>query len=133
MIVRRPGETASTHAGEPESVHLPADWRTLCGSVSGTAVLERRFNRPTGLTDQHQVRVLFAQVSGLTGVQLNGEPLAIDRTVADVQAVNITSRMQPHNRLTVEVHFDPEQNADDPGGLWQPVVLQIEEHQERLA
>jgi hypothetical protein len=132
-IVRRPGDVASTNPVEPETVHLPADWRSLFGSEAGTAVFERRFNRPSGLTNRHQVRVLFAEVSEPVEVRLNGERLAVDRAGADIQAVDVTGRMRSHNLLTVEVHFDPGQNANHPGGLWQPVVLQIEEQEERLA
>jgi hypothetical protein len=126
-IIRSPEEGSMEAVIEPRTTHLPADWRSLFGSAAGTAVFERRFNRPTGLTDGHRVRVLFRDVAGLRRVQLNGESLAVDQVAGAVQAVDLTEHMQPHNLLTVEVAFDPRQNADDPGGLWQPVLLQIDE------
>jgi hypothetical protein len=125
-IVRRPGAAASTNRAEPETVHLPADWQSLFGCVSGTAVFERRFNRPTGLSEGHQVRIVLRDVAGLRQVVLNDVPLSVENGIDDARFVEITDGMQPHNRLTIELQFDPNRQSEVRGGLWQPVTLEIE-------
>jgi hypothetical protein len=109
-----------------ETVHLPADWRTLFGTVSGTAVFERRFNRPSGLSDSHRVRIVLNDVAGLRAVRLNEGPLTLENRTDSMVAVEITGRMQPHNRLEIELQFDPQDQTECRGGLWQPVILEIE-------
>jgi hypothetical protein len=125
-IIRRPGDTTSTPYSAPESVHLPVDWRSLFGHVAGTAVFERRFNRPTGLTEEHRVRIVLRDVAGLHQVALNDAPLPIENGADGSQIVEITRRMESHNRLTIELQFDPVRQPELRGGLWQPVILEIE-------
>lgn len=127
-IVCAPGPDAPTTT--PQSVHLPADWRSLFGDSAGAAIFERRFNCPTGLTDRHVVQVLFTNANGLAAVALNGEELIVGHFSPDVQSVDVTTRMLPHNLLKVTIQFDPDRSPEDPGGLWQPVLLRIEEHEE---
>lgn len=125
-IIRRPDHASSTDETTPESVHLPADWRMLFGDVAGTAVFERRFNRPTGLSEGHRVRIVLRDVAGLNHVVLNDVPLPLEHGAAGSQVVEITRRMERHNRLTIELVFDPTLRSDQRGGLWQPVILEIE-------
>lgn len=114
-------------APETVTVHLPAEWRDLFGETAGRAVFERRFNRPTGLTDGHRVRILLRGLGGLPGVRLNDQALTVEVLGAEDSFVEITGRMSPHNLLRIEIEFDPQVHGDRPGGLWQPVLLQIEE------
>lgn len=109
------------------TVRLPADWRSLFGETAGRAVFERRFNRPTGLTDGHRVRILFREVAGTLVVRLNDEPLSIEHPNDSASLVEITGRMRPHNQLSVEIECDSNDAPHQPRGLWQPVLLQIEE------
>jgi hypothetical protein len=107
-------------------VQLPAEWRALFGPIAGTAVFERRFNRPTGLSDGHRVRIVLRDVSGLQHVVLNDAPLAVENADESSQFVEITQRMESHNRLTIQLQFDPALDQAVQGGLWQPVILEIE-------
>lgn len=111
----------------PRVVHLPADWRSLFGDAAGAAVFQRRFNRPTGLTPGHRVRIEFRDVWGLAGVQVNDRSLPIGAARDGVQTVDVTDWLQAHNVLSVEIRFDPRERPVLPGGLWQPVVMRIEE------
>lgn len=121
--------TQSTDSGpaDPQVVHLPADWRTLFGDDAAAVEFQRRFNRPTGLTSEHRVRIEFHDVPGLAGVQLNGRPLPIATDRAGVQTVDVTSSLEPHNELKLDIRFDPRERPGLPGGLWRPVVIRIEE------
>ena len=125
-----PADQSTTASVDQRIIHLPAEWRDLFGDTPGRAVFERRFNRPTGLTDGHNVRLLLRDVAGELCVRLNDERLPIERTADSITAVEITGRMEPHNRLRVEIEFDPCEDPECPGGLWQPVILQIEEPNE---
>jgi hypothetical protein len=118
-----PGPGAPVSA--PVTAHLPADWRTLFGEQSGCARFVRRFNRPTNL-DHERVCVALADVSGRVTLRVNGSPVeAVPAASSSVRTFDITGRLKPHNELEIEVHFDPSQNPADPGGLWQPVTIEI--------
>jgi len=125
-IVRRPGDATVTDGSGADTVHLPADWQTLFGPIAGTAVFERRFNRPTGLSEGHRVRIVLRDVSGLQHAALNDDPLSVENRAAGIQFVEITRQLEPHNRLTIELQFDPARDPAVHGGLWQPVLLEIE-------
>jgi len=125
-ILRRPGDAAVTDGSGADTVQLPADWHTLFGPIAGTAVFERRFNRPTGLSEGHRVRIILRDVTGLQQVELNEVPLSVENDAAGLQFVEITRQLEPHNRLTIELQFDPARDPAVQGGLWQPVILEIE-------
>ena len=89
-ILRRPGEETVTDGSAADTVHLPAEWQTLFGPVAGTAVFERRFNRPTGLSAGHRVRIVLRDVNGLQHVALNDAPLSVETGAAGPPFVEIT-------------------------------------------
>lgn len=120
-------DVAVAEAAESQTIHLPADCRTLFGDVAGTAVFERRFNRPTGLSPGHHVRIRFRDASGLRGVRVNESPQPLQQASDGSQFVDVADCLAPHNRLCVEYRYDPPSDPDTPAGLWQPVVLEIEE------
>jgi hypothetical protein len=124
-MLRRPGDETVTDGSAMDTVHLPAEWQTIFGPVAGTAVFERRFNRPTGLSARHRVRIVLRDVTGLQQVALNEVPLSVENDAAGLQFVEITRQMEPHNRLTIELQFDPARDPAKQGGLWQPVILEI--------
>jgi hypothetical protein len=110
----------------PIEVHLPAAWRTLFGELSGRARFVRRFNRPTNLGEQERVCIALADVGGPVTLRVNGEP--VDSTAVtdpSVRTFDITRRLESHNELEIEVEVDPSQHAEVPGGLWQPVTIEI--------
>ncbi|MFO1095994.1 MAG: hypothetical protein U0992_22210 [Planctomycetaceae bacterium] len=118
---------SSGATGEPQVVHLPADWKAVFGDVAGTAVFQRRFNRPTGLTAGHRVRIQLHGVTELIAVRLNDRPRPVELGTDGTASVDLTDGLQPHNVLSVEIRFDPCAQPGRPGGLWQPVVIEIEE------
>ena len=123
-IVRRPHEDRDETVRA--SATIPFEWRELFGDAVGTAVFERRFNRPTGLTDGHRMRIVFREAAGLQGVAVNGVPLLLEERADGGQFVDMTGRLQPHNRLTIEVSFD-QRLPHARSGISLPVVIEIEE------
>ncbi|MFG0333741.1 MAG: hypothetical protein ACF8TS_10295 [Maioricimonas sp. JB049] len=104
---------------------MPASWQELFGTASGTAWFRRHFHQPTGLEPHERVWITLTDVPGEVRLSLNGtavpsQPAGASRVVADV-----TEQLELANRLEVCVTFDPEQAPDAPGGLWQPVILEI--------
>ena len=126
-VVWRPDGGAPLASAEPQTIHLPADCRPLFGNAAGVARFERRFNRPTNLGTIHRVLIRFRDVSGLLRAQVNDRECAIEAAPDGSQFIDVTDRLEPHNRLSVEVHSDPASRPELPTGLWQPVVLEIEE------
>jgi hypothetical protein len=109
---------------EFDTEYMPAAWRELFGEEAGSARFRRRFNRPTNLGPHQRVSVVLQDVAGDVAMRINGHPVAAakarERTVFDV-----TERLEDYNLLEVEVTFDPAQHPQSPGGLWQPVLLEI--------
>jgi beta-galactosidase/beta-glucuronidase len=131
VTFHRAGE-ATTGSGEQQTVQLPAEWRSLFGDAAGRAAFERRFNRPTGLTSGHRVRIEFRGVPGPASVRLNGELVTDVRSGDELTAVDVTDQLHAHNCLRVEIEFDPQAVPGCAGGLWQPVVVAIEEPPESV-
>ena len=122
---RPDGAAAPGH--NPCTVHLPLNARSLFGDASGTAEFERRFNRPTGLSSRHRVCLRLTGVTELLGIRINGVLLPSESDCNGTHVVDLTEFLNPHNLLAVEVRMSPREPADVPTGLWQPVVLEIEE------
>ncbi len=103
---------------------MPAAWRELFGEAAGSALFRRRFNRPTNLGPHQRVSIVVQDVAGEVAVRINGRPVAAptaqERTVFDV-----TEHLEDYNLLEVEITFDPARYPRSPGGLWQPVLLEI--------
>lgn len=129
IVLRTPCETRIALPGT--TVTIPFDWRALFGAAAGTAVFERRFNRPTGLTDEHRVRIVVREASRLQRLAVNDSSLIIEQRKDGAQLVDITRSLAPHNRLTIELSFDPGAMPQAPGGIGQPVILEIEDCLER--
>jgi hypothetical protein len=110
----------------PETIHLPAGWRTLFGEHAGRARFVRRFNRPTNLGDEERVCIVLADTGGAVTLHVNGESVeSATGTDSAAMTFDITSRLQPHNELEIEIEFDPLQHPDAAGGLWRPVTIEI--------
>ena len=111
-----PGEIAGT-------VKMPSDWRSLFGEYAGCVAFSRRFHRPTNLDPHEQVWIVLTGVGGDARVSLNGEELAQFRD-GEAAEVDVTSRLQRFNELSIQISYQP-QDASRPGGLYEPVVLEI--------
>lgn len=120
------GPGAAAPESAPATAHLPADWRTLFGERAGRARFVRRFNRPTNLDADERVWIVLSDVGGPVTLRVNGEPVepvpAVDPSKSNF---DITSRLQPHNELEIEIEFDPSADPAAPGGLWRPVTIEI--------
>ena len=105
------------------TVKFPAAWQSFLGDFRGRTLFTRTFNCPTNLDAHERVNLLLDGVSGRARITLNGEFVgAIDNPSPPVR-FDITQRLELHNQLQIEVHW--EGAADQPGGLWAPVALEI--------
>src|SRR5690606_38734970 len=91
-----------------------------------TAEFERRFNRPTGLTAQHQVLIALRDVPGVVDLRINSDRVAAESASPSFRTFDITTCLQPYNRMVIAITFDPAESPGQLGGLWQPVELRIE-------
>jgi len=120
------GPAAEAPESAPVTAHLPADWRTLFAERAGRARFVRKFNRPTNLDVHERVWIVLADVGGPVMLRVNGDPVAsISGADPSTFRFDITSQLQPHNELEIEIEFDPLLHPDAPGGLWQPVTIEI--------
>jgi hypothetical protein len=111
-------------APEFDTQYLPAAWRELFGEEAGSARFRRRFNRPTNLGPQQRVSIVLQDVAGGVSLWINRHPVAAAK--AQERAVfDVTEHLEDYNLLEVEIAFDPAHDRHSPGGLWQPVLLEI--------
>jgi hypothetical protein len=73
------------------------------------------------------VWIQFDDAGAIPHVRLNREALPVHCPDETTAVVEITERMRPHNVLSVELAFDTRSEPGRPRGLWQPVLLRIEE------
>lgn len=106
-------------------VKMPVHWRTAFGTAAGRVRFRRRFGLPTNLDPGERVCLAFDGIGGDAEVTLNDRPLIRLQSSEETVRIEITAQLQRRNELAVEVEFDPQQEADKPGGLWAPVALEI--------
>ena len=83
--------------------------------------LERRFHRPTGLTDTTSVQLVIKSFSGEMTLTLNSEPLgSVDAGRNEFQ---VADQLQPANRLRIEL---PAAAIGDHRGLADLFSCQLE-------
>jgi hypothetical protein len=115
-------------AAGPEEIRLPASWRELFGETFGTAVFQRKFNQPTNLTSQDQLRIRLPESVGqAVTCELNGHALPADEV--DPFLYRVTQELPLHNVLSVTIQFC----GGDAGsfGILTPVHLEIHSQNER--
>lgn len=109
-------------------VTLPATWATLFESTAGVAYFRRTFHAPTNLQPRDRVLIEVPDGAGLLlAAQLNDSPLTIPVQVP--LRLDVTAALLAFNTLLLRIAFDPVDQPDRPGGLWQPVTLAIESPQ----
>ena len=115
---------ASAAVSKSGRVTMPADWRSLFGSLAGRATFRRRFHKPTNLDPEERVWIAFDGLNGHANVQLNGQDLG---TLSGTSSgrLDVTGALQPFNELTVELDYDDRRDGS-PGGLYAPVAIEIE-------
>jgi len=128
-----PGERASADVATGR-VRLPTAWSELFGDRGGTARFSRRFQQPTNLDADERVLVTLSEVRCKVTALLNGSPVSpLTLPVGDPESApgddtlsfEITSLLQPTNRLTLELMVEDPEKHEKPCGLWRPVLLEI--------
>lgn len=108
-------------------LQMPVAWQLAFDGALGTVAFGRRFHLPTNLADDDCVHLHLTGSRGVQGLQLNEQPLEFAAGTADATAirVEITTLLQSHNDLLIEVAHTEELPADTPGGLFDVVLLEI--------
>ncbi len=104
---------------------MPMSWRELFGVNAGRVEFRRKFNMPTNLESHEHVWIVFDGIGGDSAVSVNRKSLghvAADKSKAEFE---ITSLLNVHNELCVDLSFDPARAPPQSGGLWGPVALEI--------
>lgn len=105
-------------------IHVPIAWRDCFGMVPGTARFRRNFHQPTGIETGERVGIrLPIGIGTVQQVSVNGTvltPFSGDETLLDA-----TPHLESFNTLECEIHFDPGNSPEIPGGLWEAVWIEI--------
>lgn len=112
----------SRHDGGPlpESVRmrLPCRWKEGgLGDFAGKAQFCRRFGYPGQIDETERVWLTFEGAEGCGAITLNGSPLGA--LTDQPAAFEVTALLAVRNELLVELE------ADESGGLWGEVALEI--------
>ena len=116
------GETPLVTEG---TTAMPCDWHSLFGSVVGTATFRRRFHRPSNLEPHERVLLICTGVRGRGTVSLNDEQLSVFASDGEAVECEVTSRLQPFNVVSIRLSAGAIEEPQPPGGLFEPVVLEI--------
>jgi hypothetical protein len=104
---------------------IPQTWQQLFGSVSGRAAFSRKFHRPTNLEPHERVFLVLTAVRGAGRVELNSVSLGEFTSEGECVEFDATDFLQAFNMLSIDLTFDPDSAASRPGGLLEPVVMEI--------
>jgi hypothetical protein len=119
--LRRPWTRVVGDAGPAEKVDAPDPGATVAGRVE----YRRRFNLPTGLTDDERVRLAVEHLSGReASIHLNGQPVFEGELREDdfPLVVDLNEHLEAANELSVRLTG----NEQTPARLDGSVQLQIE-------
>jgi hypothetical protein len=104
---------------------MPCDWRSLFDNLSGTALLKRRFHRPTNLEPTDQVWLVCAGVRGNGTILLNDQSLREFSADGESVECELTGKLHPFNIVSVRLSVTIEPEDARPAGLFEPVALEI--------
>ena len=116
------GETPLVTEG---TTAMPCDWNGLFGAVAGTAIFRRRFHRPSNLEAHERVWLICTGVRGRGSVSLNETLLSEFTSDGEAVECEVTSHLQPFNVVSIRLSVGAIKEHQPPGGLFQPVVLEI--------
>ena len=116
------GETPLVTEG---TTAMPCDWHSLFGPVAGTVAFRRRFHRPSNLEPHERVWLICTGVRGSGTVSLNDEQLSVFSSDGEEVECEVTSHLQPFNVVSIRLSAGSIDEHQSPGGLFQPVVLEI--------
>ena len=117
--------TQSEASSTTGTAAMPQDWLTLFGTAAGTVHFRRKFHCPTNLGPDEQVMLVFTELRGTGIVRLNGHPVGEFAASGNAVEFVITALLRPFNEILVEIAFDPQEEPDQPGGLFGVVALEI--------
>ena len=107
-------------------VRLPAAWQELFGSFRGRVRFRRKFHPPSNITAADRLAIVFDGVGGVATVSLNGRPLGLIEPDAATARFDVTGLLRTNNELQVDLDFTGPAAGPCPGGLFAPVVLEID-------
>ncbi len=120
-----------TAPAEDFRVRLPGDWQALFGKTAGRVKLWRRFGRPTNLAPGQSVQIVVPAAEGLRRVRVNEclervvtGPVPEKTALPPCVRLDVTAALRQNNTLELWLDFDP-WASDTPGGLPEPIVLEI--------
>lgn len=119
------GTDSSSASPQRGSIKMPCTWRSLFGNEKGHATFSRRFHRPTNLESHEKVVLVFSGLGGDGDVSLNGVRLRSFTLADQTLECDVTERLLPFNQLQVAIRFDPTVGNEAPGGLYEPVIIEI--------
>jgi len=110
----------------PSTVKFPIVWADFLGDYFGTVEIRRPFNRPTNLSANERVDLIFEDSRGISEILLNGISLgnfpAIPEVTESVR-FDVTTKLRLHNEIRVRVVRTGSTPA--PCGIWGTVCLEI--------
>lgn len=110
----------------PATVRLPASWQELFGSFRGRVRFRRKFHPPSNITAADRLAIVFDGVAGAGAVSLNGRALGLIEPGKGTARFDVTGLLRTNNELQVELDFTDAAKGTSPGGLFAPVVLEIQ-------
>jgi hypothetical protein len=85
-------------------ITVPADLTDFVAPPQ-TAKLERRFNRPTGLTESDRVHIQMDYTGELLDVECNGTTVEPACNDAGVTSIEVGPLLQPNNHLVFSLRY----------------------------
>ncbi|MBT4867684.1 MAG: hypothetical protein HON53_21495 [Planctomycetaceae bacterium] len=125
--IGRKDDRGSERQAEPLRIKLPAVWNDLFGPVTGNVRFRRSFGKPTNLESNERVFLCFDGIGGTGTVRLNGGELGTLDGKQTSARYDVTRLLKSRNTLLVELCFAPDASPAEPGGLWRPVAIEIQQ------
>lgn len=109
----------------PLAIQVPVCWRDLFEEEKKTVRFIRTFNTPTNLDPSDRLFIVVPEQAGeVRSLQLNATAQEADP--ASPLRFEVTASLKDFNRLEIELTVDPATLPEDRGGLWQPILLEIQ-------
>jgi uncharacterized protein with NRDE domain len=107
-------------------VRLPASWQDLFGTYRGKVRFRRKFHPPSNIGSADRLTLVLDGVGGEGTVFLNGRRLGAIESETSSARFDVTGLLRTNNELQVDLEFIGTAQGAAPGGLYGPVVLEID-------
>ena len=118
--------SSTTQLLAPTTVRLPAAWQELFGDFRGRIRFRRKFHPPSNIGKSDRLAIVFDGVGGTGPVSLNGRPLGSIEPGVGTARFDVTGLLRTNNELHVDLEFTGPTAGTSSGGLFAPVVLEIQ-------